>query len=247
MSKWTKELEDKIIDVVGEDTEAEVSLHTVADLAEAFDFSDRSVAAKLRNMGYSVEKVNNSRSKTFSDEQEAQLIDFVEKNKGLYTYAEIAAHLFGDEISGRQVQGKLLSLELTDCVKPAEHVEVPKKFTEAEEDKFVKLAEAGAFLEDIADAIGKEINTIRGKALSLLRAGKISVIPKQRDVKVAESVDPLADIEGLEAMSVADIAELIGKSERGVKTMLTRRGITVADYNGEKKRAKQDAKKEEAA
>ena len=33
-------------------------------------------------------------------------------------------------------------------------------------------------------------------------------------------------------MSVEDIADEIGKTPRGVKTMLTRRGLQCADYNG---------------
>jgi len=39
-------------------------------------------------------------------------------------------------------------------------------------------------------------------------------------------------------MSVADIAEQIGKTVRGVKTMLTRRGLAAVDYDGAAKREK---------
>jgi hypothetical protein len=39
-------------------------------------------------------------------------------------------------------------------------------------------------------------------------------------------------------MSVAQIAEKIGKTERGVKTMLTRRGLKAADYDGAAKKEK---------
>ena len=40
-------------------------------------------------------------------------------------------------------------------------------------------------------------------------------------------------------MTVEAIAEAIGKTARGVKTMLTRRGLTAADYDGAAKAAKQ--------
>ena len=39
-------------------------------------------------------------------------------------------------------------------------------------------------------------------------------------------------------MTVAEIAEAIEKTERGVKTMLTRRGIDCADYKGAERKAK---------
>ncbi|WPJ68388.1 putative transcription factor D5 [Salmonella phage STP-SP2] len=43
-------------------------------------------------------------------------------------------------------------------------------------------------------------------------------------------------------MTVAEIAEKTGKSERGVKSMLSRRGLVAKDYDGAAKRAKLDAK-----
>jgi len=39
-------------------------------------------------------------------------------------------------------------------------------------------------------------------------------------------------------MTVDAIAESIGKTARGVKTMLTRRGLTASDYDGAAKSAK---------
>ncbi len=40
---------------------------------------------------------------------------------------------------------------------------------------------------------------------------------------------------------IPSIAESIGKTPRGVKTMLTRRGLTAADYDGAAKSAKASA------
>ena len=42
-------------------------------------------------------------------------------------------------------------------------------------------------------------------------------------------------------MTVTEIADEIGKTERGVKTMLTRRGLTCANHDGAKKAAKNAA------
>jgi hypothetical protein len=79
-------------------------------------------------------------------------------------------------------------------------------------------------LEDIAEALGKSVNSVRGKLLSMqLKA-------PQRDKKTTKS-DSYDGIEGLAAsMSVAELADHFDKSERGVKTVLTRRGISATDY-----------------
>jgi hypothetical protein len=43
-------------------------------------------------------------------------------------------------------------------------------------------------------------------------------------------------------MTVAEIAAAVDKTERGLRTLLTRRGIKVADYDGAAKKAKAEAK-----
>ena len=98
-----------------------------------------------------------------------------------------------------------------------------------------------AFVEEIAEALGKTINSVRGKALSFLRAGEITSIPKQKESRAKANVDALADLGDISAMTVEQIAESIDKTVRGVKTMLTRRGITCADHDGAKKAAKNAA------
>jgi hypothetical protein len=45
----------------------------------------------------------------------------------------------------------------------------------------------------------------------------------------------------VDGMTVDAIAESIGKTARGVKTMLTRRGLTAADYDGAAKKEKASA------
>ena len=90
----------------------------------------------------------------------------------------------------------------------------------------------GAFVEEIAAALNRPINSIRGKALSFLRTGEINAIPKQKESQAASKVDALTELGDISDMNVADIADEIGKTERGVKTMLTRRGLTAADYDG---------------
>ena len=99
------------------------------------------------------------------------------------------------------------------------------------------MVNEGAFVEAIAEAMGRSVNSVRGKALSLLRSGDIDANPKQEVTKANGSADPLADMDVTD-MTVEAIAEEIGKTTRGVKTMLTRRGLTAADYDGAAKAAK---------
>ena len=96
----------------------------------------------------------------------------------------------------------------------------------------------GAFVEQIAEALDREVPSVRGKALSLLRAGVIDAIPRQENTKGTTKEDPLEGINGIADMSVEAIAEVIGKTPRGVKTMLTRRGLVAKDYDGAARKEK---------
>ena len=74
-------------------------------------------------------------------------------------------------------------MELTDHVAPAPKVESVRTYSEAEEATFVSMVNDGAFVEAIAEALGRSVNSIRGKALSLLRSGDIDAIPRQENTK----------------------------------------------------------------
>ena len=229
LPKWTDERTQQLTDFVG--SESPVSQATVANAADELETSVRSVSSKLRKMGFDVELASASQSKAFSDEQESTLSNFVQDNSGSYTYAEIAENFEGGHFSAKSIQGKILSMQLTEHVKPAPKVETVKSYNEDEEATFVSMVNDGAFIEQIAESLGRSVNSIRGKALSLLRAGEINAIPKQENVVGNSKADPLADMD-ISDMSVEEIADEIGKTVRGVKTMLTRRGLQCADYNG---------------
>ena len=229
LPKWTDERTQQLTDFVG--SESPVSQATVANAADELETSVRSVSSKLRKMGFDVELASASQSKAFSDEQESTLANFVQDNSGSYTYAEIAENFEGGAFSAKSIQGKILSMQLTEHVKPAPKVETVKSYNEDEEATFVSMVNDGAFIEQIAESLGRSVNSIRGKALSLLRAGEINAIPKQENVVGNSKADPLADMD-ISDMSVEEIADEIGKTVRGVKTMLTRRGLQCADYNG---------------
>ena len=233
LPKWTDERTQQLTDFVG--SESPISQSTVASAAEELETSTRSVSSKLRKMGFDVELASASASKSFTDEQEATLAAFVQDNSGSYTYAEIASNFEGGSFSAKSIQGKILSMELTSHVKPAPKVETVRTYTPEEEGTFVSMVNDGSFVEEIADALGKSVNSIRGKALSLLRSGEINAIPKQKETKGSSKADVLADVD-VASHTVEEIADQIGKTVRGVKTMLTRRGLQCSDYNGAAKK-----------
>jgi len=235
LPKWTDERTAQLTSFIGD--ESPVSQASVAEAAEQLETSTRSVSSKLRKMGYEVELASAAGGKSFSAEQETTLAAFVEDNSGEYTYAQIAELFEGGAFSAKSIQGKILSMELTAHVKPAPKVEAVRTYSEAEEATFVQMVNDGAFVEAIADALNRSVNSVRGKALSLLRSGQIAAIPRQEHTKGTDKADPLADLD-VANMTVEAIAEAIGKTARGVKTMLTRRGVSAADYDGAAKAAK---------
>jgi len=236
LPKWTDERTQQLVDFVGDSSP--ISQAMVADAAEDLETSTRSVSSKLRKMGYDVELASSVSNRTFSEDQEATLSQFVSDNSGQYTYADIAASFEGGAFSAKSIQGKILSMELTGHVKPAEKPESVRTYSPEEENTFTSMVNDGAFVEEIAEALGKSVNSIRGKALSLLRSGDINAIPKQKETKGTSKADPLAEVNDIENMNVEDIADEIGKTVRGVKTMLTRRGLTCADYDGAARKEK---------
>ena len=239
--KWSDEAIDQLTGMVG--NEAPISVDTVERAAEALGFTTRSVASKLRQLDYDVASMAKEKTSAFTADEGADLSDFVVNNAGNLTYKEIAERFAGGKFSPKQIQGKLLALELTGSVKPAEKVEVARTYTPAEEAKFIQMADAGSFIEDIAGALNKTVASVRGKALSLTRKGQIAKIPAQRVSHAKETVDPVAALgDRITGMTVADIAKAVDKTERGLRTLLTRRGIKVADYDGAAKKAKAEAK-----
>jgi hypothetical protein len=239
--KWSDEAIDQLMGIVN--GESPVSVDTVERAAEALGFTTRSVASKLRQLDCEVASMAKEKTSAFTADESADLADFVANNAGSLTYKEIAESFAGGKFSAKQIQGKLLALELTGSVKPAEKVEVARTYTEAEEAKFIAMADAGGFIEDIATALNKTVASVRGKALSLTRKGQIAKIPAQRVSHAKETVDPVTALgDKISTMTVADIAKAVDKTERGLRTLLTRRGIKVADYDGAAKKAKAEAK-----
>jgi HSP90 family molecular chaperone len=238
---WSDEAVQTLLNIVG-------SVNPVtADLVEAaatqLDKSVRSIASKLRQLDREVASMAKEKAATFTEAEGNDLRDFVSAQSGQLTYKQIAENFMGGKFTAKQVQGKLLALELTGMVKPAEKVEAARSYTESEEAQFIAMANKGAFIEDIAAALNKTVSSVRGKALSLTRNDQIREIPKQKESHAKESVDIVAQLgDKIATMTVAEIAAAADKTPRGLKTLLTRRGIDCADYKGAAKKAKAEAK-----
>lgn len=240
--KWSDETIATLLATVGD--ASPVSVAAVEKAAEVLGVSMRSVASKLRNLDREVATMAKDKHPAFTEDETIDLISFVNSNAGSYTYKEIAEKFADGKFNAKQIQGKILAIELTGSVKAAEKVEVARSYTEAEEKTFVAMVNKGAFIEDIAEALGKPLASARGKALSLLRSEQITKIPAQKESHAKESVDPVETLgDGIHGMTVAEIAKATDKTERGIKTMLTRRGINVADYKGQDKKEKAEATK----
>jgi transposase len=241
--KWSDTAVNTLLRVVG--NESPVSAASVEAAAEILGdgFTVRSVASKLRQMDRDVASMAKEKTSAFTEAETDELADFVQSNSGKLTYKQIAENFANGKFTAKQIQGKLLALELTSAVKPAEKVEVARTYTEMEEAKFIKLAANGSFIEEIANSLGKTVASVRGKALSLMRKGQIEKIPAQRESHAKDQVDPIIALgDQITTMTVAEIAAAVDKTERGLRTLLTRRGINVADYKGADKKAKAEAK-----
>lgn len=220
-----------------------VSQESVHAIASDMGTSPRSVGSKLRKLGFEVQKASEAGRSNWSEAEQEELVDFLNANSGAFTFAEIAATVVGGKFSTKQVQGKILSLELTDAVKPTEKAVAVRTYTEAEEAQIVELANGGASMEDVAEAMGRSMAKVRGKCLSLHKEGRINAIPKQA-VSTAKAKDDILEGVDYASMTVAEIAEKVTRSERGIKALLTRRKIDCADYSGSDRAAKLASKKE---
>ena len=151
LPKWTDERTQQLVDFVG--GESPISQDTVALAATELETSVRSVSSKLRKMGHDVELASSVSNRTFSEEQEATLSNFVSDNSGAYTYADIASSFEGGAFSAKSIQGKILSMELTGHVKPAEKPESVRTYSPEEEATFTTMVNGGSFVEEIAEAL----------------------------------------------------------------------------------------------
>lgn len=217
---YTDEMEARMHDVFANGIDED----KIQSLVDEFEFPRRSVTAKARKLGFTVPKKAGEPPK-FDEEETANLVELLNDNKGELTAENIAAQFEDGKFNARQITGKALSLEMTGHIKPAVKKVTPKTYTDDEEVTIRQMVGDNAFLEEIADALGKAVNSVRGKLLSMeLKAPQKNKKDTKKDA-----------YEGIEAMAVdntvAELAEHFSKTERGVKTVLARRRVKAKDYS----------------
>lgn len=203
----------------------------IEDLMKEFDFPRRSVTAKLRKLHYDVPKKNDAPK--FNASETEDLRTFLEDNETVYTAEELAVRFTKEwdrpeSISARQINGKALAMEMTNYIKKAEKKIIPKTYTEAEENTILEMSSNGAYLEDVAEALGKAVNSVRGKCLSM------GVKLPQKNKKEAKG-SPYDQLKTMTHMTVEEIVQSLkeqgfDKTVRGVKTALTRRSLSCKDH-----------------
>lgn len=237
-------------DLITQEQVAQIAVELGAEFSDekaTREASARSVGSKLRKEGFAVQRADEVEKTSWTEDETAELVRYIQdsydhaNDVGTKTYAEIAAAILGGKYTRAQVQGKVLHLQLTDKVKQTPKAVAERKFNPEEEAKIISLVNSGEFLEDIADALDRTSRQIHGKCLSLLREERIANLPEQKVHKESARADVLADLD-VATLTIAEIAEKTGKKEKGVKSMLTRRGLDCKDYKGSTRRAKLDDK-----
>lgn len=226
--KYTDEMIARMKDVCADGATEE----KIASLVEEFGFNRRSVAAKLRSL--EIEVPSKVEAPKFTAEETEAFRAYVTSNSGNLNAEEISKGFMNGKFSSRQVMGKALALELTGHIKKTEKTAKPKTYTEAEESKITALVNAGKFLEEIAEAVGKTVNSVRGKLLSMdLKA------PQKNKKAPTEGGSYPALAELAPTMTVEELVAHYEKTKpgttaRGVKTALSRRQVAAKNYEPKK-------------
>ena len=218
--EYTEEMVEQMHTVCAEGVEES----QIEQLMGEFDFPRRSVTAKLRKLNYDVPKKPGEAPK-FTPEETDEIRSFLEDHDGEFTAEEIASDHF-TKFTSRQITGKALSLEMTGNIKPAEKKVAPKTFTDAEEVIIRDMVAKNSFLEEIADKVGKTVNSVRGKLLSM----QLKAVQRDKKGAKASPYEGLVEGSDLLNLTVEELAEKFDKTPRGVKTVLARRKLECKNY-----------------
>ena len=111
--------------------------------------------------------------------------------------------------------------------------------TEFQDIPFEKL-EAMLMPESVACKMPIGVTDMYDGTYKLSLASDVFLHNNEKLVNCKEDVIETLDLAN---MTVAQIAEVTEKTERGIRTLLTRRGIDCQDYKGSEKKAKNEEKK----
>ena len=225
--KYSPEMETRMKEVLSVKPTREGIAQLVAEFStEGSPYPEKSVAAKARALSLAVQSAE--KSPVFTAEEGAALTALLQGNHQVFTSAEVAEKFAGGKFSPKQISGKALALKRVDALRKTEKKVVAKKYSPEEEARITELQAGGASLEKIAAELGKEVTQMRGKLLSM------KLTAPQENKKAPKT----GAYEGLEilapTMTVEELVAHYDKTPRGVKTMLTRKGLVAKDYDGTK-------------
>jgi predicted transcriptional regulator len=220
-----------LIDMFGKKFEGEIPRETFnqfyAEFVEQYgdDISERSLASKMRHMGFKIEKkAGKATAKSYTEAEEAKIRELAMKEG---VWMEDIADALGRDT--KSIGGKLISMGIYGIKKKNKKVnDTPKMFSAEDEATILEMIDANkvVYIEDLADALGKSVKQVRGKLAGMRIKGvqtrnKKAAKPKvYTDELVAEIKKELAGGKALE-----DIAKERGLNFQGMRTTLTRLGV----------------------
>ena len=196
------------------------------------EFKQRSIAGKLRHMKADLEKKSVA-GKVYSDSDEAKIAEMCADLDNLPWQEDIA------EALGRgckSIGGKLVSMNIYG-VKKRDKVknETVKMFTPEDEAIIIDLvnADGDTFIEDIAEALGKEVSKVRGKLAGMRVKGVLTRNKVAKKGKVYTD-ELLAEIKGMLDVqaTLQEIAAKFSLNEKGLHSILAKKGLIAKSVKG---------------
>ena len=232
MAKYTDEMVT-VIENFSNDYEGTVSYADFvkfhADFEEEYGetFKLRSLGAKMRHMGIALEPKSSVKAvKQYSEADEAQIQGMCNDPDNLPFLEQIAEAMGRSE---KSISGKLVSMGIYGVKKEHLKTKAPKLFTADDEVKILEMCADEnnlPFIEELADALGKEAKQVRGKLAGMrikgiLTRDKVAAKGKIYTDEVVAEIK--AALEG--GKTVEEIASERNLNPRGMLTTLTKLGV----------------------
>ena len=221
------------LEAFGDKYDGEIPYVDVSDLVVEFnetfevEFNQRSLGGKLRYMGYTLEKKGAVVGvKSYTDEEEATIREMCSDPDNLPFQEDVAAAV-GREC--KSIGGKLVSMKIYGVLKRDKVVnDTPKLFTEADEVVINEMvdAEGDTFVEDIAEALGKEVKQVRGKLAGMrikgvLTRNKVTRAAKLYTDELLASIQVMLDAD----KTLEEIADKFTLKVSGLHSTLAKKGM----------------------
>ena len=223
----------------GNKYDAEIPYAEVSDFVEEFneefevEFSQRSIAGKLRYMGYALElKAAVVATKSYTEDEENTIRTMCADKDNLPSMEDVAGAVGRD---CKSIGGKLVSMKIYGVKKANPKAEPVKLFTPEDEATIVELvnAEGDTFIEDIVEAVGKTLSQVRGKLASMRVKGVQTRNKVGRKGKIYTD-EMLEKIQGMldAGNELKDIAAELELKATGLHSILAKKGMIAKTSKG---------------